>query len=96
MVLTSILIGVAFFFGLLALLCASYKDGTRRAAALDGHEHAAAPGGDQCLLCHAPLPHVATLDEAVTEIERRIDSDRRDVAGMAALGLRRVLAQAER
>ncbi len=86
MVLTSILIGVAFFAALLALLGFSYSEGTRQSDGETGHDHA--HGGtersEECLLCHAPLPRLGTADDAVTEIERRIALDRGEFA--AALG----------
>ncbi len=84
----SIAIGIALFAGLLALLATSYHD---RAEGSHGagrdHTHTAAPDADECLLCHAPLPHLGTADDAVQEIERRIASDRSAVAGGVAAGL---------
>ncbi len=86
MVLTSILVGVAFFGALLALLGASYSDRTRQSDGEHGHDHAhaGAERADECLLCHARLPRFGTVDDAVSEIERRIAVDRTELAG--ALG----------
>jgi hypothetical protein len=79
MVLISILVGVVLFLGLFALIGISYRGLERNGASpANAHEHS---GGldDACVLCHAPLPHLGTPAAAVTEIERRIADDRREV-----------------
>ncbi len=76
MVAIGIIVGAAFFAGLVTLLAASYTATAHEPSA--PHLHAAAE--DECLLCRARLPRIVSADEAVADIERRIDADRRDAA----------------
>ncbi len=87
MVLIGIVLGAALFVALFALLCASYSDRIRTMGPESQHDHGHAigtEGSQECLLCHARLPRLATADDAVIEIERRIAGDRRELA--AAFG----------
>lgn len=97
MVLTSILIGVAFFAALLALLGSSYSDRTSHEdeAPLD-HVHLDVAGEGECLLCHGRLPRLGTADDAVSAIERRIAADRTEVAAGLAGGVAQAVAERER
>ncbi len=73
----TIAIAAALFAGMLAILWFGYEDreGQRQEEADAAFANAPAAQPGRCLLCGTPLRRVATTEQALFEVENRIDTD---------------------
>jgi G:T/U-mismatch repair DNA glycosylase len=80
----TIAIAAALFAGMLAILWFGYQDREQQredeADAILANAPAVQPG--HCLLCGAPVRRVATTDQALFEVEHRIDAELEEIVAI--------------
>ncbi len=78
--LLTVMIAGGLFLGMIAILARGYLDTERERAGKVEDAPAVQPG--RCMLCNAPLPRANSVDEAVFEVQQRIDIEIQDVVAI--------------
>jgi hypothetical protein len=79
MLLTVIIAG-GLFLGMIAILALGYSQIEQERNGKVTDVPAVQPG--HCMLCNAPIRRPNTVDEAVFEVQQRIDTEMQDVAAI--------------
>jgi len=82
--LLTVMIAGGLFLGMIAILALGYSQIEQERNGKITDVPSVQPG--HCMLCNAPLRRPGTVDEAVFEVQRRIDTEMQDVAAILGRG----------